>query len=318
MALFLHKDEEGRLQNRLEQWWQQIRRYNRAAISYEAAFLKVVMEMTSRTLDRVFGKRLLGPKAAAASTAFSVASVLLTFLLAVARSEGESDGKWPIEWRVGLALVVTFGLGVLTPRFRHETSKRLWLTLVIVGTFGSLFYLVEGFQTSFSRQRIVHTGAVALASCILLLAVACDFFFIAFTRRVLNWASASMSFIKIGIIAVGTVLIGVSLVLVPWGIGSWLSTGGPISNPGEQVLLFLGASNLLDALVSFAWLAVAVIMLLHRLAWPMIERPIYALYRHQVFTKQRKIVFFSGIALLTFAFPFVGALVQSVVKAVQG
>jgi hypothetical protein len=83
-------------------------------------------------------------------------------------------------------------------------------------------------------------------------------------------------------------------------------------------LLYVGASNFLDALVSLSWFLIAIVMLLHRLFWPLIERPVYALFRYRVFSEQKKLVFFSGVALVGLAVPSVGQAVENVVKAVHG
>jgi hypothetical protein len=55
-----------------------------------------------------------------------------------------------------------------------------------------------------------------------------------------------------------------------------------------------------------------------RLFWPLIERPVYALFRHRVFSEQKKLVFFSGVALLGLAIPSVGRALEKLVKAVHG
>jgi hypothetical protein len=76
--------------------------------------------------------------------------------------------------------------------------------------------------------------------------------------------------------------------------------------------------HFLDALVSLTWLLIAIMMLLHRLLWPLIERPAYALFRHRVFSEQKKLVFFSGVALIGLAVPSVGRALENVVKAIHG
>src|SRR5947209_14832 len=76
-ALFLYKEEEGGLENRIEQWWQRIRDLHAHAISRETAFLKVVSRITSKGFDKLFGERLFGPKAVTASMCYSQAAIWL-------------------------------------------------------------------------------------------------------------------------------------------------------------------------------------------------------------------------------------------------
>jgi len=77
VALFLHDDEEARLQNRLEQAWKRIYAAQSTAVSREAAFLQEVSRTTSAILDRLLGRRLLSPQSVAVSMAISVASLSL-------------------------------------------------------------------------------------------------------------------------------------------------------------------------------------------------------------------------------------------------
>ncbi len=79
-ALFLYKEEEGGLENRIEQWWQKIRDLHVHAISRETAFLKVVTDIASKGFTKLFGERLFGLKAVAASVCYSQASILLFFI----------------------------------------------------------------------------------------------------------------------------------------------------------------------------------------------------------------------------------------------
>src|SRR5882724_2996502 len=76
-ALFLYKEEEGGLENRIEQWWQRIRELHAHAISRETAFLKVVADITSKGFTKLFGERLFGLKAVAASICYSQAAIFL-------------------------------------------------------------------------------------------------------------------------------------------------------------------------------------------------------------------------------------------------
>src|SRR6266487_5248018 len=76
-ALFLYKEEEGGLENRIEQWWQRIRDLHAHAISLETAFLKVVADVTSKGFDKLFGERLFGLKAVTTSICYSQAAIFL-------------------------------------------------------------------------------------------------------------------------------------------------------------------------------------------------------------------------------------------------
>jgi hypothetical protein len=73
------------------------------------------------------------------------------------------------------------------------------------------------------------------------------------------------------------------------------------SLPLSDTLGFFAWSNALDLMVASVFFLFALLMLLHRIAWPVMERPVYALYRYKVFVEQKKTVLFVGLALLGFA-----------------
>jgi hypothetical protein len=59
-------------------------------------------------------------------------------------------------------------------------------------------------------------------------------------------------------------------------------------------------------------------MIVHRLFWPLLERPMYAFNRYKILSEQKKMVFFAGIACVGFAWPKSGeaikAFIESIVK----
>jgi hypothetical protein len=99
----------------------------------------------------------------------------------------------------------------------------------------------------------------------------------------------------------------------------WWTYGSDMSETdfayrAQGILPLLAATNILDALLSLLFLVVAALMLLHRLVWPVIERPVFALCRYHVFLKQKKVVFTVGVTLLGIALPQVETLIRSLAK----
>lgn len=310
MALFLYEDEEGKLENRLEQWWQRIRHLHHSAISYETAFLQVVMKITSKGFDRLFGERLLGPKALSTSIAYSTAGFCLFLLFGLTFYRGE-----PMLACAGI-LAGTFyvgffvALGSLGLWIQREYVKWCWL-IVVVLVNGSIWVVLAG-ATLGGPLRYSH---ILAAGFVLALAVISDFFFVALTRASFRWASRSNSFARILASAAALLVAGACLSWVP--IVLLFRYDKEIGSTLANFLLLPAASNFLDAAVSLAWLTVAAMMLLHRVIWPLIERPIHAVYRHHVFTTQRKLVLLSGIALLALSVPAVGKILAELLKAIQ-
>jgi hypothetical protein len=217
-------------------------------------------------------------------------------------------------------------IGSLGPFIDRQSQKLVWLSSVLIATVGwpplsVVVFNPFGFRKYEWTEFSIPTGEM------LIFAVACDFLFIALTRAMLTRATQSNSFIRIATLAIGNACLAAVLSIVPLVGARWCSS--LINSPSHQVhhqfiimawaiLLFVGSSNFLDALVSLTWFLIAIMMLLHRFFWPLIERPVYALFRHRVFSEQKKLVFFSGVALLGLAVPWVGRALENVVKAVHG
>jgi hypothetical protein len=134
----------------------------------------------------------------------------------------------------------------------------------------------------------------------------------------LTCASESNSSVKITGLALSNVAFAAVLLVLPYAIGLGLYFYHIIPEYVLAIFLATSLSNVFDTLVSLAWVFVASGMLLHRIIWPLIERPIYALHRHHVLTDQKKLLFFGGVALVGLAIPSVGKTLESVVKAVHG
>ena len=80
-ALFLHENEEGRIQNKLEEWWIKLSDREKESRSRAAAFMQDVAESTGRGFDRLLGKRLLSLRFIFVSISFSIASAFLFVFL---------------------------------------------------------------------------------------------------------------------------------------------------------------------------------------------------------------------------------------------
>lgn len=307
VALFLYEEEEGRLENRLEQWWQRIRRLHSAAISKEIAFLRVVIQLTSNGLNQLFGKRLLGLQAVTASVSYSVTASYLFLMLYFMFRLKIYEPKMFFFVSVGVSLFV----GVFLLREPRRNLLRQWIYLLFMAAFAIYVFRISlSFNPALGRY-----GSSGLAVCVLILAVISDVFFLALIRALLNWVSQAKTFTKMFAVSVAIGAAGVSMTLFP------LLAASPFRSFRDSkatFFLLLGSANCLDMIVSLAWLGLAATMLLHRVIWPIAERPIYALYRHQVFTKHRTLVLFSGMAILGLAVPSVGEALAKVVKEIHG
>ncbi len=77
-ALFLHENEEGRIQNKLEEWWIKLSDREKQSRSRAVAFMQDVAKSTGAGFDLLLGKRLRSLRVVFISISFSLASIFLS------------------------------------------------------------------------------------------------------------------------------------------------------------------------------------------------------------------------------------------------
>ena len=132
------------------------------------------------------------------------------------------------------------------------------------------------------------------------LGIVIDIFFITFFRAMLRKIAELSS--NIG--AVISFLVAVSIVVVLI-IGPAIAlTTSPLFLENDLLFIvgFACATNFVDALCLLLLLSIMLLLLAHRLVWPLIKRPIYAANRKQLI-KNSKLLGALGTGLLIYAFP---------------
>src|SRR5258707_1142858 len=71
-GLFLYEDEEGRFQNKVEEWWIALSDKQKASRSRIAAFMQEVARLTGSGFDRLFGQRLFSLRVVPVSIYLSI------------------------------------------------------------------------------------------------------------------------------------------------------------------------------------------------------------------------------------------------------
>jgi len=288
-ALFLHKDEEGRIQNSVEEWWMGLRNKQNAARSWAPTFMREVARLTGQGFDLLFGRRLLSLRVVGVSFCLSIASFFLFGLLASALIHSP-----PVHLaRNAFLYFLLFGALALTPAFlENDRLLRLlwWITVVVVlltiGKIGFAVYAIRGGMATllFVTYLLLVFG----------ISFACDISFIALTRWILRRVSRIDHVHEILMTILCNLLILLILLVVPILIGArvlhyW---------PGAGLAIAASfALNSIDFVVGFAALTLALLLLLHRLVWTMVERPLYAIQRFAPI-KNKRLLWRTGIALV--------------------
>jgi hypothetical protein len=300
-AFFLYEDEENRLQNRIERIWAFINTLHNSAMSKEAAFLQQTSRVSSLGLDILLGKNLFSVQLVAVVMSFSFVSIL--WFIAVSHTYPAFN---PIIEVLG---IVFFALGSLPAfigakrlsskfknpdawKIRHSVS--LIVLVVISAVLCERYWLGYDEWTPFLILGVLG-GTVA------------DLFFVVVFRWLLRKMVGFSSFWTLGLCLLAMSTVGVLLVAPSIGLQGWL--GDLASGEGSDTQFYsllaaisISATNWIDAVCALLAVAVMIVLLLHRIIWPVIKRPIYAANRKQLI-KNSKLLGTLGTALMLYAFP---------------
>jgi hypothetical protein len=188
-----------------------------------------------------------------------------------------------------------------------------------LGLFVPLIWTIASFTTQPHFSDLTETLLLGTG-----VSYACDLLFIAATRWLLRWSSSMRHFAEIVGVILLNMLLAAVLTIVPYRLyqlsldffwtpdSSGLVFAAPFgdwkSSLGRVLAYFFSlvtAANIIDGMVASAFMLLALSMLAHRLFWPLINRPLYALRERGV---RRGVFALVGLALLAYAGLDVGEL----------
>lgn len=314
VAFFLYEDEEARIQNRLEEIWKRIDALHSSAISKEAAFLQGVTQTITEFLDDLLGPDILSTRAIGVSMAFSLGSFLLWNTFGPV-STASMLSPATIFWARLLFIV---GVFVVLTRIEKKASRSILNgnNLIILGLLCSIFF-VYGFVGMNPEEGL---GLYLALGIVVFPGFWVDVLFIAFFRWVLKAISSTATLWTIigclvAVATVGLLLSGPAILAsLPRLHQSFAFNFETVADDRffnrphslEHLVIFVlcqvSTTNLVDALCLALLTAMITILLVHRLLWPLIKRPIYAANRKQLI-KNTKLLGALGTMLLLYAFP---------------
>ena len=290
-ALFLHENEEGQLQNRLEKLWVAIDDLSRTALSKQTAFLQQVSAMANSALNQLFGKKLISLEAVSTSVCFSVGSALL--FLAYIRHRMALEYDKETTFIILVLSVVSFVVGWLPIPIRY--LGLLW----IPGSAGFLLYVdwhLVRWQWKPLTEEFVPLFAIFVGGFL------SDVFFIALSRWCLRKSSEIKNGLKIACLI--TLNGAAGLILISPVISALVAKTEKyyyLFNRHLSIEL-LGASNLVTGSIALFFVVLAIAALAHLAVWPILERPVYSLQRFGV-ARQPKLLAAVSVTCLLFAWP---------------
>lgn len=297
-AAFIREDEEGKVQNRLEEWWIRLMYRRDAELSRAARFMRGIATLSSRAFDSVLGKSLWSFQAVGASLWFSLASlgIAILFMSFVARHVPKLASKVqqiPNVSHVWLFVAACVGFGILPWLAGRFWAFIIWAAVTLrwlIPLSGFVLFAMNkyGFFTVF---RIL--AGIAL---VLLLSFGFDVLYISITRWMLRMLLHLRQLHEIvGIVALDVVLACV-LVYGPIELATVLMKPYLLGSSGAWAFTAL-FFNFGDFAACSVFFIVMLAVLVHRLVWPVLERPIYALQRYGVI-RRKKLLWFIWAVLL--------------------
>jgi hypothetical protein len=278
--------------------------------------------------DRLFGQRLFSLRSFGVSGCFSLG----TLGLVCARGLAEPlFAELPISLYTSvviLLLVMGVAPAALGPRwYELRLFRALWLVCVVTLIFMAFVGMDAVRWFDHNYEQVPSTVEAVYYLIFVVVTIASDFLFIAVTRSLLRISSKLNSRIKILGIMIGNVSLACLLVVVPvslaWGgtaISKIIRSDSMMETitqyvqfapPRQTILSTLAASNMLDGLVACTFFILLFVLLLHRIIWPTVQRPVYVLAARGI-ASRRRLFLFLGLALIGF-----GGMRASVVSLIK-
>jgi hypothetical protein len=282
-AIMLYPGEEGKIQSKLEDFWVRVDDYQRLALSKHVAFMTGVSQLETHFLDRVFGPKLISERALGVSFCCSMFSVGFPGVVDYFYLRPEASGQEFFAELMFGSLII--GVAYIFVRC-STTVRRAVILFVLIGLCVQLAFFPD------ARYHMLAFSALLLGG------FGCDVAFIAVTRWLLRWAADMNSFIRIA----GTVFLNVILATVlisPYWIAMLMvhKVSSITSDAVVSTLAFIGMSNFFDVAIALLFVLLALLLLVHRLAWPLLTRTLFRM--SDIGTKGRRAILTTvGLALL--------------------
>ncbi len=308
-AIVLYPNEEGKIQSKFEDFWIRVDDYQHLALSKHAAFMTQVAKLETRFLDRMFGHKLISSRAFGVSFSCSLAAVSIFIIVSTHQTDQNSSVKFASSCLI--ASIVLGGACIFLRRLLVLTPLLAIALLLVVSS------LIE-----YRRGSMASVGVLAFA-VVVLGGFVCDIAFLLLTRRLTRLAGEMTSSLRV------ILVVAINLFLAIFLISPYLAVERPFigwptipesvsqtpdsdNSPNSELeypvrsgdgfldnsLLFLiSLTNMFDAALALLFVLLALLLLVHRLFWPLLTRTLFRMT--DIGTKGRRAILTTvGFALI--------------------
>lgn len=303
-GLFLYEDEEGKFQNKVEEWWVRLSDTQSVSRSKVAAFMQGVARLTADGFDTLFGRHLFSLRLIPVSIYLSLASLFLLMFLFFRRVANPGAATRYEAFLIFLSFVA---LALVPALLKNKWLLAIWWAIIPVNLLSMTGFVAFLVKTRGTRATIRGIGLVAL---LFLVSLLCDLTYIVLTRYILRRVSRIDHPPEIVIM----ILVNLAALAIPLFVPIYGALALVNYAPyAAAMVMFSLMFNAIDFLVGFAGLLLALLLLLHRLFWPTIQRPLYAIYRFAPI-KRKRWLFATGLALLFLPTHTTGQLLRTILE----
>ncbi len=302
-SIFLYEDENTRVQSSLEDWWIRLEDQKQAALNRQTVFVREIARSIDHFLDGLLGRNLLSVRAVSISVCYSLSTASATALLLFHDSLGLEPTIITIAWALNLCLVAAGTLPAIKPKLSWIPFSVACLVIIVNG--GVLFVLWHDYSPNIPFSTPYGAELLALP-----LSTLSDLYVLLLARRtfkeVINAVSAAqiLQLFMLNLLALGLVI------LVPYFLSLTIQL---------PFLIKLAFMNVWSGLLLACPFLVAMVMLVHRVLWPTILRPLYLAQRVRV-VHNKSLLATLSVTLLGVAFgpsiPAIGGILHSILKQI--
>jgi hypothetical protein len=261
---------------------------------------------------------LFSARAIAVSLVFSVASVPLSAsiisivhlrIFANLHNNSTAIGSFVLFLRVSAFAMVPALSEILPLPWRPllpRLIRALWWFSFVVPSFFVVDFLVYVFIKTPNGHRNGTLFTVVLLG-VLAIGVISDVSYVAFMRWMLRRISGTDHFGRILLAIAFQFFVLAMITVFPFYLGTKVAS---YSEPVGFALLLSYAVNSLDVLAILLAISITVLMLIHRLLWPALQRPLYAVQKVPLL--QRKAAMWTiGTGLLAYSYAGIPSWIAS-------
>jgi hypothetical protein len=342
-ALFVYEDAQDKLQNHLERWWVQLRDQHPQALTAHTAFLRRIATTTESLFLRVFGHGSFTLNAFALSGSISFAAALLHhFDNRFLQPMEVVHHRYDFDFGIFFAVAPLVWIICRSVRGQMRCRSAILTAIVIYWLYSSwdgatryLSRLAEGRWHPMPKivAAVPIEGSVFLV--VLGLSFLCDISFLFIVRRTLKAISSSKNSLGIVLLAIVPLLLGYFAIYGPLALTNvWYvfpvrfgfrGQLPQLAHYRDQFLFQLWSQfspgrvadfNYFDFLIGALFFVVLATLLIHVIAWPVIEKPIYLLQELGI-AKRRKLAAILGLACIVHATGSAHELFKSVLEVLS-